>query len=168
MRPGQDVLHDPLLVRCRREFFRDSHVPLRQSCLWVIDCRRRGGKYGTGAWESKQYTHAFAQLARWMTNIKRWNVIFLLPAGVQKNEELITKLNLPDNCTHMNGTWSFRTTPSDYPYNFKEGGNIIHEVEAIGSVIIYIKHPERTTVASNFGSATGPRPVVFHDIQGRL
>ena len=78
----------------------------------------------------------------------------------------MSKLKLPSNCTHLNGTWSFCTTTSDYPQSFKEGGNIIQEVEAIGGVIIYIKHPEGTTIASNFGSASGLRPVVFSDLQG--
>ena len=76
-RPGQNVTQDPLLIRCRRGLFRSDHVKLTQSYLWRIDYRRGGGRYGNGSWEDEQLTRAFVLLALWMTDIERWNVIFL-------------------------------------------------------------------------------------------
>ena len=61
--PSQKDTQNPLLIQCRRGLFRADHIQLGKSYLWVIDCRRGGGRHGNGPWEEEQFSRAFAQLA---------------------------------------------------------------------------------------------------------
>ena len=67
--PGRVDAQDRLLIRYRRGLFRTDCVGLRQSYLWVIDCRRGGGRHGAGAWVDDQYTKVIEHLKTWMTDI---------------------------------------------------------------------------------------------------
>jgi hypothetical protein len=166
-RPGQNVPQDPLLIRCRRGLFHSDYVKLTQSYLWVIDCRRGGGRHGNGPWEDEQLTTAFAQLALWMTNIERWNVIFLLPPAVYANEELFTKLKLPEDCSHLHGCWAFGAASiGHHTLHSTEGGRLRQAVESFGAIVICMQHPVGTSPDLNFVPTSRPLPLIFHDQWG--
>lgn len=166
-RPSLNDTQDPLLIRCRRGLFRSDYVKLTQSYLWVIDCRRGGGRYSNGPWEDEQFTTAFAQLALWMTNTERWNVIFLLPPAVYANEELFAKLKLPEDCSHLHGCWAFGSASiNHHALNFTEGGRLRQAVEPFGGMVICMQHPVGTSPDMNFVLASRPLPLIFHDQWG--
>ena len=163
-RPGQNITQDTLLIRCRRGLFCSDYVKLTQSYLWVIDCRRGGGRHGNGPWEDEQFTRAFAQLALWMTDIERWNVMFLLPPAVFANEELFRKLHLPENCSHLHGCWAFGPASTDHHVlNFTEGGHLRQAVEPFGAIVVCMQHPISTSPDLKFVRASRPLPLIFHD-----
>ena len=164
--PGWVDAHDRLLIRCRRGLFRTDYVGLRQSYLWVIDCRRGGGRHGAGAWGDDQYMKVIEHLKTWMIDVDRLNVVLLLPLGVNFIPDMLTKMKLPADCTHLRRSWSFRTTPIDYPHNLKEGANSFQAVEALGNVLIYFHHPIDSTTELNVGVADTALPLSFHDCRG--
>jgi hypothetical protein len=139
---------------------------LTRPYLWIIDCRRGGGKHGDGHWEDEQFTRVFAQLTLWMTTVKRWNVIFLLPLAVFATDELITKLKLPEGCSYQRGCWAFGQTLVDHPLNFTDGGRLQQAVEPIGDIIICFQHPVGTSVEPNFVTGHRPLPLLFNDNHG--
>ena len=164
-RPGQKDTQHSLLIRCRRGIFRANHIQLDKSCLWVIDCRRGGGRHGNGPWGDEQFSRAFAQLALWMTNIVRWNVIFLLPPAVYANEELFTKLKLPEGCSMLRGCWAFDTdSVNPYSNDFTENGRLQQTVQPIGDIIICMQHPVGTSPGQNYVSSDRLLPLVFQDL----
>ena len=163
--PGQNNTQHLLLIRCRRGIFRADHIQLDKSCLWVIDCRRGGGRHGNGPWGDEQFSRAFAQLALWMTNIARWNVIFLLPPAVYANEELFTKLKLPEGCSMLRGCWAFDTdSVNPYSNDFTENGRLQQTVQPIGDIVICMQHPVGTSPGPNYVSSDRPLPLVFQDL----
>ena len=150
-RPSQNDTQDPLLIRYRRGLFRSDYVKLTQSYLWVIDCRRGGGRHGNGPWEDEQLTTVFVQLALWMTDIERWNVIFMLPPAVFANEKLFRKLHLHENCSHLHGCWAFGPTSIDHhALNFTKGGHLQQAVEPFGAIVVCMQHPVGTSPDLNF------------------
>jgi hypothetical protein len=164
-RPGQNDPQNSLMVRCRRGFFRSDHVQLGKPCLWVIDCRRGGGRHGDGLWSDEQLSRAFLQLELWMTNIERWNVIFLLPPAIYANEELFTKLNPPEGCSMRHGFWAFDANSVDpYALDFTENGRLQQMVQPIGAVVICMQHPVGTSPSPNYVSRDHPLPLVFQDL----
>ena len=134
--------------------------------LWIIDCRRGGGRHGNGHWEDEQFTRVFAQLALWMTTVERWNVVFLLPPAVFATEELITKLKLPEGCSHRRGCWVFGQTLVDHPLNFTDRGRLQQAVEPIGDIIICLQHPVGTSPEPNFVTGRRRLPLLFDDNRG--
>lgn len=164
-KPGQTDTHTPLLIRCRRGLFRADYIQLGKPYLWVIDCRRGGGRHGNGPWEDEQFSRAFVQLGLWMTNIERWNVIFLLPPGVFANEELFRKLKLPEGCSMRRGCWVFdiRSVES-YLLHFTENERLKQTVQPMGDVVICMQHPVGTSAAPNYVSSNHPLPLVFQDV----
>ena len=101
-----------------------------------------------------------------MTDINQWNVVLLLPPGMNFIPDMLTKMKLPTDCTHLRGSWSFRTTPVDYPHNLKEGASYFQAVEALGDVLIYFHHPIYSTAELNVGVADTTLPLSFHDRRG--
>lgn len=167
--PGQKDTQHPLLIRCRRGLFQADHIQLGKPCLWVIDCRRGGGRHGNSPWGDEQFSRAFAQLALWMTNIDRWNVIFLLPSAVFANEELFTKLKLPEGCSMLRGCWAFDTdSVNPYPIDFTENGRLQQTVQPIGDVIVCMQHPIGTSPGPNYVSSDRPLPLVFQDLWSEI
>lgn len=164
--PVDNDAQDTLLVRYRRGLFRRDTVLLKQSYLWVIDCRRGGGRYGDGVWADDQYVKIIEQLKLWMSNIDRWNVVFLLSPGVYYTADMLVKLKLPVDCSYLRGCWTFRCTPNDYPQNIKEASSFNQAVEATGDVLIYLHHPTNSTAKLNIVASTVPLPLVFHDRRG--
>ena len=163
--PSQKDTQNPLLIQCRRGFFQADHIQLGKSYLWVIDCPRGGGRHGNGPWEDEQFSRAFAQLALWMTNIERWNVIFLLPPAVYANEELFTKLKLPEGCSMLRGCWAFDTdSVNPYAIDFTESGRLQQTVQPIGDVVVCMQHPVGTSPGPNYVSSERPLPLVFQDL----
>lgn len=99
-----------------------------------------------------------------MTDIERWNVIFLLPPAVFANEELFRKLNLPKNCSHLHGCWAFGPASTDHHVlNFTGGGHLRQAVEPFGAIVVSMQHPIGTSPDVNFVPASRPLPVIFHD-----
>ena len=165
-RPGQKDTDDPLLIRCRRGLFRSDCAQLTRPYLWIIDCRRGGGRHGNGHWEDEQFTRILAQLGLWMTNVERWNIIFLLPPAVFATKDLITKLKLQEGCSYRRGCWAFGHTSVDYPLNFTDGGRLEQAVEPIGDIIICLQHPVETSAKSNFVIGRRPLSLLFDDNRG--
>ena len=101
-----------------------------------------------------------------MTDIDRWNVVLLLPPDGNFTPDMLTKMKLPADCTHLRGSWSFRTTPIDYRHDLKEGSNYFQAVEALGDVLIYFHHPIDSTVELNDGVASTALLLSFHNRRG--
>ena len=74
------------------------------------------------------------------------------------------KLDLPEDCTHLRGCWSFKSTPGNYSFNCKEGGHVVRDVEAFGDIIVRLKHPVGTSIASTLGANSGTLSLAFSDL----
>lgn len=163
-RPTQTSTPDHLMVRARGGLFHPDVQQLTQSYLWVVDCRRGGGRHGDGPWEEEQFTKVIAQLSAWMTGVERWNSILLLPPAVFANAELFAKLKLPEGGTQRHGCWAFGANSVDqYALNFTQGGQLQQAVEPFGGVVVYMQHPVDTSPNQNYVSGDRPLPLVFHD-----
>jgi hypothetical protein len=74
-----------------------------------FDCRRGGTGGEDAPWTELQYGNVMKQVKRWMEGIHRWNVIFLLPAGLFFEESMRTSFGIRAECTLLRGVWIFGT-----------------------------------------------------------
>ena len=85
--------------------------------------------------------------------------------AVYANEELFTKLKLPEGCSMQRGCWVFDTHSVDpYPLDFTESGRLQQTVQPIGDVVICMQHPIGTSPGGNYVSSNHPLPLVFQDV----
>jgi hypothetical protein len=65
----------------------------------VFDCRlgTTGGE--DVYWTEVEYNNVMQHVKKWMVGIHRWNVVFLLSAGIFFDESMRTRFGLAAECT---------------------------------------------------------------------
>ena len=94
-----------------------------------------------------------------------WNVIFLLPPGVEVNEELFRKLLLLKGCTKRHGFWAFESDLVDsYILNFIESEHLQQEIEPIGEVVVCMQYHISISPSPNYVLKDCLFPLAFCDV----
>jgi hypothetical protein len=99
-----------LPIRCKGAIFQGDAVEIGQPCLCVFDCMRDTTGGEDVCWMEVEYGNVMQQVKKWMEGIHRWNVVFLLPAGIFFDESMRTRFGLAAECTLLRGVWIFEAT----------------------------------------------------------
>jgi hypothetical protein len=154
-----------LLIRCRGGVFQGDAVEIGQPYLWVFDCRRGTTGGEDVCWTEVEYDNVMQHVKKWMEGIHRWNVVFLLPAGIFFDESMRTRFGLAAECTLLQGVWIFEAaTVAASKQDLRNGGQVEQFVQAIGGVAIVMEHPTGSRAVENIVCTPGGQlPLAFTD-----
>ena len=145
-------------------FFGNQYIELGKPCLWIFDCRRGGSGAEDEACSHEDYCKVFEQLKNWMSFLLRWNAIFLFPAGIYFDEEMRSKMCLPERCHWLHGLWLFKAqTVTSYTHDLRHGEQKVRGVQAVGNVGIIMYYPVEGGPLENLPRSMDELPVVFED-----
>jgi hypothetical protein len=154
-----------LPIRCRGGVFQGDAVEIGQPCLWVFDCRRgtMGGE--DVCWMEVEYGNVMQHVKKWMEGIHRWNAVFLLPAGIFFDDNMLTRFGLAAECTLLRGIWIFEaTTVAASGQDLRNGRHVEQSVQVIGGVAIVMEHPIGSRAVENIVRTLGGQlPLAFKD-----
>jgi hypothetical protein len=102
---------------------------------------------------------------KWMEGIHRWNVVFLLLAGIFFDDSMRTRFGLAAECTLLRGVQIFKAaTVAASGQDLRNGGYLEQSVQAIGSVAIVMEHPIGSRAVENIVCTPGGQlPLAFTD-----
>jgi hypothetical protein len=154
-----------LPIRCRGGVFQGDAVEIGQPCLWVFDCRRGTTGGEDVCWIEVEYGNVMQHVKKWMEGIHRWNVIFLLSAGIFFDDSMWTRFGLAAECTLLRGVWIFEAaTVVGSGQDLRTGGQVEQSVQAIGGVAIVMEHPTGSRAVENIVRTLGGQlPLAFTD-----
>jgi hypothetical protein len=131
----------------------------------MFDCRRgiTGGE--DVCWTEVEYGNVMQYVKKWMEGIHRWNAVFLLPTRIFFNESMRTRFGLAAEYTLLRGVWIFEAaTVAASGQDLRNGGQVEQCVQAIGSVVIVMEHPNGSRAVENIVHTPGSQlPLAFTD-----
>ena len=145
--------------------FQGDGVEIGEPYLWIFDCRRGTTGGEDVCWMEVEYGNVMEQVKKWMAGIHRWNVIFLLLAGVFFDDNMRTRFGLVAEYILLHGFWIFdASTVATSGQDLKNGGKVEQFVQAIGGVAIMMEHPTGSRAVENIVRIPqGELPVAFTD-----